>query len=273
MSKHSQTWFQRCVECFLLSIGKTQLGIKQLHLGTLTCIAPCRRHIACRGFGDVPDLYSAEGRKHVLQHALLRLQALAFLCRVKALYLHVHPVAFGCRTTFYHRLQLALVATEQFLQVFVKLYLLVEHQQGEIHLVHPLAHTVERDVVLGCLNLTLFTRNLLLTAYHAAVIHRLTDVYAYPVLILAQSLHIKPQLLINRLHLVRPCRHVTLIRSLRRGSHLRQPCLAYVLHRQRSGLLYQTILPYQRIVALRSLLTLLQCLPLNRQRQRHQYEK
>ena len=135
------------------------------------------------------------------------------------------------------------------------------------------AHLIHGHLRLRLLNLTWHTRNVLLTAYGATVIYRLAYVYSHPILVLAQPFHVQPHLLIHRLHLLRPCRHVTLIGSLCRGSHLRQPCLANVLHRQRSGLLCQSILPYQRVVTLRCLLTFLQRLPLNRQRQRYKYKK
>ena len=172
-----------------------------------------------------------------------------------------------------HSRELLLASRECLLKVGIEPYLLIGKQQGEVHLVNPAAHLIHGHLCLCLLHRTLHTRNVLLTACHAAVIHRLAHVYAHPVLVLAQPFHVQPHLLIHRLHLLRPRRHVTLVGSLCRGSHLRQPCLANVLHRQLRGLLRQSILLYQRVVTLRCLLTFLQRLPINCQRQRYKYKK
>ena len=156
------------------------------------------------GAADLVDFDAAEGAQHRPQNALLRLQVHGLLRHTEPLGLDVLQVALRGRAALDHRCQLTLVACQQLLKVGIQHQLLAQHQQGEVHLIDAMAYAVEADLRLCCLQLALLAGNRLLAPDGTAVIHRLADVDAYAVLILAQTLHVDAHLLIDGLHLVGP---------------------------------------------------------------------
>ena len=167
---------------------------------------------------------------------------------------------------FKHRLQFLLTGVQLFLHDLGQRYILVEQQQGEIHLIDTLADGIQVDCGLGSLHVTLSPRDSSLAADGATVIERLVKVDTHTVLILFQALEVNAHLVDQRLHLLGPCRHVALQRRLSAGSDLWQPCLADVGHSIVGRPSNQVILLDERIVALGSLLTLFKCLCRGRKR-------
>ena len=66
-------------------------------------------------------------------------------------------VALGCRAVIIHRLQLLLAGFEYLLHIIIKLDIIVEQQQGKVHLVHPLADGIEVYRGLGGIHIALLT--------------------------------------------------------------------------------------------------------------------
>ena len=159
-------------------------------------------------------LYAAERREHPNQCLPLRLQVYTLLHHVQSFSLHGVPVTLGCCAVLLHRLQFPLVAGQQLLQVSVQLHLLVNQQQGEVHLVHALANNIYIYLVLYPLYLTLRPCYLLLAADGPSVEHRLLHFDTHTVLVLRQPFHVDTHLLIQCLHLVRERHHVALISGL-----------------------------------------------------------
>ena len=273
LGKHAQLGQQCGIKRLLLSVSQMQLGVKESHLRTQsTC--RLRQSVSTKRLRRRCHLHPAKHREHRLQHSSLRLQARPLLRDIQAFRLHVLQVALGSRATFHHRRQLPLTTAQQLLQVAVQLNLVIEQQQGEIHLVHATAHLIDAHLRLRCLHLALLAGDSLPPADGATVENRLAHIHAHPILVFRQAFHVDAHLLIHRPHLVGKRRHIALQRGLCRSRHLWQPSLPDVCHRQLRQLPHEVALPYERIVPLCRLLTLLQRLrlPANGKQQQHRHK-
>ena len=132
----------------------------------------------------------------------------------------------------------------------VELSLVIDEQQAEKHLIHPLAHGIERHLVLRGFYLTLPTGNFLLVADGAAIEEGLLDVDTHPVLVFFQSLEMYAHLIEHVLHLRRPSRNIALECSLCRCRDLWQPSFLDVVYCQLGGLSDEVVLSDEGIVAL-----------------------
>ena len=147
------------------------------------------------------------------------------------------------------------------LQVLVERDLVLQQQQGKIHLVDALAHAVQVDVELSLLHGALLAGNALLGADGSAVKHRLLHIQPHAVLVLGQPFHVQPHLSHQGPHLVGPRCHGILIGSLGASGHLRQPPFLDIGNGEVGGAGDEVMLGNERIVALGGALALFQRLP------------
>ena len=137
----------------------------------------------------------------------MRFQCGLLLDHVQALGGDIVQVALGSGAVLDHRGELLLAGRELLLQVTVECELVLQQQQGKVHLVDAFAHCIQIHVELSLLHSTLLLCYLALCADNTAVIHRLLHIQAHTVLVFGQALHVNAQLAHHRLHLVGPRRH------------------------------------------------------------------
>ena len=152
-----------------------------------------------------------------MQGTPLRVQISHLLNDIQPFSLHILQITLSSSTHLHHGSQFLLVTKQQFLQVLVQLYLVVKHQQGKVHLVHTLAYMIKIHLRLCSLHVSLLTDYRLLTTDSSSVDNRLTDVYAYTILVFLQTFHIDSHLLVHPQQLVRKTSNITLIGGLCRG--------------------------------------------------------
>ena len=138
----------------------------------------------------------------------------------------------------------------------IQLYLLLQQKNAKIQVVHTLTNLIHRHLMLGSLHLPLPADKFLMALDGASIIDHLTHIHSNTILVFPQPLQVNSHLGHHRLHLVGPRHHITLIGALCGGRHLRQPSFIEIVNFQFCHLLYQPILPYERIVLFGSLLTL-----------------
>ena len=172
-----------------------------------------------------------------------------------------------------HRGEFLLAGCELLLQVSVEGDLVLEQQQGKVHLVDALAHVVQAHVELSLLHSALLTGYTFLCTDHATVKYSLLHVQPHAVLVLGQAFHVQPHLPHHGLHLVGPRRHSVLISRLSGRRHLRQPPLLDIGNREVGSASDEVMLGDERIVALGSLLALFQGLSAREKRQQGQCYK